>query len=243
MEVPARQIPDGLEARAALFRDRVAGKDALIILDDAADEQQVLPLMPASPTCLVLVTSRCSLIGLDAAAVTQLDVFDPGEAVALLARIAGGGGAGGGRGGGGGLRVPAAGGRPGRRSPACAALVEHGLPAEPAARVRRGIGSASVGSRCRTSSTCPTRAWTPGPGGCSGCWRWFRARTSHQRRSLRRAGSTRRRPSCCWRSCRTSTWSSSGPRAATPCTTCCAPTPPDTPRGTGPRSARPPSAS
>ena len=89
LEVPAQQIPDSLEARATLFRDRIAGKDALIILDNAADEQQVLPLVPASPTCLVLVTSRRSLIGLDAAALTQLDVFDSGEAVALLAQIAG----------------------------------------------------------------------------------------------------------------------------------------------------------
>ncbi|MDH6139347.1 tetratricopeptide (TPR) repeat protein [Kitasatospora sp. GP30] len=89
LEVPAQQIPDGLDERAAMFRDRINGKSALIILDNAADEQQVRPLVPSSPSCLVLITSRRSLIELDDAVVTQLDVFDQGDAVSLLTRIVG----------------------------------------------------------------------------------------------------------------------------------------------------------
>ena len=56
--VPAGQIPPGLEARMALWRDRVAGKLLLLLLDDAADSEQVRPLLPGSAGSLVLVTSR-----------------------------------------------------------------------------------------------------------------------------------------------------------------------------------------
>ncbi|MFF3071158.1 ATP-binding protein [Kitasatospora sp. NPDC057936] len=89
LEVPAQRIPDGLDARAAMFRDRLDGRAALIVLDNAADEDQVRPLIPACPSSLVVVTSRRSLLGLDGATATRLDVFDPAEALALFARIAG----------------------------------------------------------------------------------------------------------------------------------------------------------
>ncbi|MCC9307248.1 tetratricopeptide repeat protein [Kitasatospora sp. RB6PN24] len=89
LEVSAQQIPDDPDERAAMFRDRINGSSALIILDNAANEQQVRPLIPSSSSCLVLITSRRSLIELDDAVVTQLDVFAPGEAVALLTRIVG----------------------------------------------------------------------------------------------------------------------------------------------------------
>ncbi|GAA1943732.1 NB-ARC domain-containing protein [Kitasatospora viridis] len=87
--VPAAQIPDGEDARAAMFRDRMHGLDALILLDNAAGEEQVRSLIPASASCLVLITSRRSLAGLDGSSPRLLDVFSPAEAVELLARIAG----------------------------------------------------------------------------------------------------------------------------------------------------------
>ena len=87
--VPGRQIPDSLEERAAMFRDRLHGLNALILLDNAADEDQVRELIPSGPGCLVLITSRRSLTGLAAATLCQLDVFSTSEAVELLARIAG----------------------------------------------------------------------------------------------------------------------------------------------------------
>jgi len=87
--VPAQRIAEGLDERAAMFRDRLHGKDALILLDNAADEQQVRDLIPANPSCLVLITSRRTLAALDGAVVHRLDVFTPEEAMDLLARIAG----------------------------------------------------------------------------------------------------------------------------------------------------------
>jgi tetratricopeptide (TPR) repeat protein len=87
--VAGSEIPYDLQERAALYRDKLAGKRALVLLDNAASEEQVRPLLPGSSTCLVLITSRRSLIGLDGAHPLSLDVFAPEEAVALLGRIAG----------------------------------------------------------------------------------------------------------------------------------------------------------
>lgn len=87
--VPAQRIPETLAERAAMFRDRMHDKDALVLLDNAAGEDQIRDLIPASPRCLVLVTSRRSLAGLDGAFLYTLDVFSPAESVSLLARIAG----------------------------------------------------------------------------------------------------------------------------------------------------------
>jgi DNA-binding SARP family transcriptional activator len=87
--VPAARIPVELETRAALYRDRLAGKRALVLLDNAATEEQVRPLLPGTPGCLLLVTSRRSLAGLDGAHPLLLDVLPTNEAVELVARIAG----------------------------------------------------------------------------------------------------------------------------------------------------------
>lgn len=87
--VPGGQIPESLEERAALYRDRLAGKRALVLLDNAAGEDQVLPLLPGSATCVVLITSRRTLLRLDGVKSVLLDVFTSGEALALLSRIAG----------------------------------------------------------------------------------------------------------------------------------------------------------
>ncbi|MEZ0113485.1 tetratricopeptide (TPR) repeat protein [Catenulispora sp. EB89] len=89
LEVPAAHVPAGLDERAAMFRDRVHGRQALLLLDNAADADQIRPLLPASPTCLVLVTSRRSLAALEGARTITLDVLDPAESVELLARVVG----------------------------------------------------------------------------------------------------------------------------------------------------------
>src|SRR5262244_2999070 len=86
--VPAAQIPPGLEARAARWRDQVAGKKILLLLDDAAGHEQVRPLLPGTPGSLVLVTSRRRLTALEDAAVISLDTLSAGEAAELLARLA-----------------------------------------------------------------------------------------------------------------------------------------------------------
>jgi hypothetical protein len=84
-------IPAELQAQAALFRSLLTGKAMLLLLDDARDAEQVRPLLPGSPGCLVIVTSRSQLIGLiarDGARPLPLDALTQDEAIALLsARI------------------------------------------------------------------------------------------------------------------------------------------------------------
>jgi tetratricopeptide (TPR) repeat protein/transcriptional regulator with XRE-family HTH domain len=87
--VPPAQVPPGLEARAALWRDRAAVSPLLLVLDDAAGSEQVRPLLPGAGGSLVLVTSRRHLSALDDATVVSLDTLPPGEAAALLVRLAG----------------------------------------------------------------------------------------------------------------------------------------------------------
>src|SRR5262249_41906396 len=84
----AQQIPPGLEARAARWRNVVAGKKILLVLEDAAGHEQVRPLLPGTAGSLVLVTSRRRLAALEDAAVISLDTLSPAEAAALLVRLA-----------------------------------------------------------------------------------------------------------------------------------------------------------
>jgi tetratricopeptide (TPR) repeat protein/transcriptional regulator with XRE-family HTH domain len=84
----APQIPPGLQARAARWRDVVAGKKILLLLDDAVGHEQVRPLLPGTAGSLVLVTSRRRLTALHDAAVITLDTLSSVEAATLLARMA-----------------------------------------------------------------------------------------------------------------------------------------------------------
>jgi tetratricopeptide (TPR) repeat protein/transcriptional regulator with XRE-family HTH domain len=86
--VPAAQIPPSLEVRAARWRDQVAGRKILLLLDDAAGHEQVRPLLPGTAGSLVLVTSRRRLTALEDAAVISLDPLPPAQAATLLARLA-----------------------------------------------------------------------------------------------------------------------------------------------------------
>jgi DNA-binding SARP family transcriptional activator len=87
--VAADEIPAEVAEAAAVFRSTVAGRRLLVVLDNAADAAQVTPLLPGAPGCGVLVTSRRVLTSLDGAVHLHLDVLAPGEATALLGRIAG----------------------------------------------------------------------------------------------------------------------------------------------------------
>jgi tetratricopeptide (TPR) repeat protein/transcriptional regulator with XRE-family HTH domain len=87
--VPAAQIPAGLEARMALWRGCVAGRQLLLILDDAVSSEQVAPLLPGSGGSLVLVTSRRHLSALEDATPISLDTLPPDEAAELLVRLTG----------------------------------------------------------------------------------------------------------------------------------------------------------
>jgi tetratricopeptide (TPR) repeat protein/transcriptional regulator with XRE-family HTH domain len=84
--VPAGRIPAQPDTQAGLYRTLVADRSMLIVLDNAHDEQQVRPLLPASAASLVLVTSRNQLAGLagDGARLLSLDILPHHEAVQLL---------------------------------------------------------------------------------------------------------------------------------------------------------------
>lgn len=85
--VDANQIPPGLEERSRLWRDHLAGKQVLLLLDDAAGYEQVKPLLPGAAGSLVLVTSRRHLTALDDARSISLDTLPPDEAADLLIRL------------------------------------------------------------------------------------------------------------------------------------------------------------
>ena len=87
--LPGAAIPQEPEERADMYRTLLADRRVLIVLDDAGDEKQVLPLLPGSPSCMVLVTSRSLLAGLPGARLLTLDELDEDTAIDLLARIAG----------------------------------------------------------------------------------------------------------------------------------------------------------
>ncbi len=86
--VPAGEIPDSAAAQVALYRSVLAGRRMVILLDNASDPAQVRPLLPASPGCVVLVTSRSALTGLttaDGAVPLPLGLVSRADAEKLLA--------------------------------------------------------------------------------------------------------------------------------------------------------------
>jgi len=87
--VAERDIPAERPDRLALYRSLLRERSVLLVLDDAADEAQVRPLLAGGPGSLVVVTSRRALAGL-AARRLSLELLGPAAAVALLGRIAGG---------------------------------------------------------------------------------------------------------------------------------------------------------
>ncbi|WIX90393.1 BTAD domain-containing putative transcriptional regulator [Amycolatopsis sp. DG1A-15b] len=82
-------IPDEADERMDVYRTVLSGRRMLIVLDDAANEQQVRPLLPGTDTCAVVLTSRNRLAGLAGARPVEVDMLSPEEATALLAQVAG----------------------------------------------------------------------------------------------------------------------------------------------------------
>jgi DNA-binding SARP family transcriptional activator/tetratricopeptide (TPR) repeat protein len=87
--VTAEQMPRGLEERAALWRSHLARRRAVVVLDDAASPNQVDPLLPGAPGCLVLITSRTTLTGLAGIDSISLGVLSGDDASALFTGIVG----------------------------------------------------------------------------------------------------------------------------------------------------------
>jgi transcriptional regulator with XRE-family HTH domain len=90
--VPGQDIPPGEDERAARYRSLLAGRKLLVVLDNAGSVEQVRPLLPGSPSCAVLVTSRDSLAGLVArhgATRLEVDLLPPADAASLLRALIG----------------------------------------------------------------------------------------------------------------------------------------------------------
>jgi DNA-binding SARP family transcriptional activator/Tfp pilus assembly protein PilF len=90
--VPGQDVPAEEDERAARYRSILAGKRMLLVLDNAGSVEQVRPLLPGSPACVVVVTSRDALTGLvirDGATRLDLDLLPLDDAVSLLRSLIG----------------------------------------------------------------------------------------------------------------------------------------------------------
>jgi DNA-binding SARP family transcriptional activator/Flp pilus assembly protein TadD len=87
LDVPEHDIPADENDRAAQYRSLLAGQRMLVVLDNASDVAQIRPLLPGSPGCVVMVTSRDALAGLvarDGAQRLDLGLLPHDDALGLL---------------------------------------------------------------------------------------------------------------------------------------------------------------
>lgn len=87
--VSGGQVPDSVDERAEMYRSLLADRRVLVVLDDAASERQVRPLLPGSATAGLIITSRNRLTGIAGILRVEVDVFAPDKSVDLLTRIVG----------------------------------------------------------------------------------------------------------------------------------------------------------
>ncbi|MGW8887217.1 BTAD domain-containing putative transcriptional regulator [Streptomyces sp. NPDC055749] len=87
--VPRASLPSRLDALASRYRSELADRRILVVLDNAADAQQVRPLLPGTGSGAVLITSRGRLAGVEGALRIPLNLFDDNEARTLLAHATG----------------------------------------------------------------------------------------------------------------------------------------------------------
>ncbi|MFK4106804.1 tetratricopeptide repeat protein [Streptomyces sp. NPDC019531] len=91
LDVPSEKVPQegGVEELAACWRSELAHRRAVVVLDNAADADQVRPLLPGAGPSVALITSRNRLLGLDEVPPVSLDVLTGQESAELLARASG----------------------------------------------------------------------------------------------------------------------------------------------------------
>ncbi|UXY31815.1 tetratricopeptide repeat protein [Streptomyces sp. HUAS TT20] len=90
LDVPSERVPQaGIEQLAACWRSELARRRVVVVLDNAADADQVRPLLPGAGDSVALITSRNRLLGLDEVPPVSLDVLSPRESAELLVRASG----------------------------------------------------------------------------------------------------------------------------------------------------------
>ncbi|MBD0841528.1 tetratricopeptide repeat protein [Streptomyces sp. TRM68416] len=90
LDVPSERVPQqGIEQLSACWRAELARRKVVVVLDNAADADQVRPLLPGAGPSVALITSRNRLLGLDEVPPVSLDVLSPEESAELLARASG----------------------------------------------------------------------------------------------------------------------------------------------------------
>src|SRR5205823_1424229 len=87
--VPAAEIPEELDGRAALYRSVLAGRRVLTVLEDAASLSRVTPFVADARGCRLLVTTHTRVASRPGVAVAELDVLDGAEGVELLSALVG----------------------------------------------------------------------------------------------------------------------------------------------------------
>ncbi|WST46375.1 tetratricopeptide repeat protein [Streptomyces avidinii] len=86
---PGDRIPEDLEGRTALWRSKLDGQRMLLLFDNAVDAAQIRPLLPASPGCLALITSRGRLMDLDGVEWVSIGMMEPEDSTSLMAETLG----------------------------------------------------------------------------------------------------------------------------------------------------------
>ncbi|MET9513783.1 tetratricopeptide repeat protein [Streptomyces sp. NPDC002994] len=87
--VDGTAIPAGLDQRTLLYQSRMESKRMLVVLDNARDEAQIRPLLPETPRCPVIITSRTRLISLTGTHSCDMQLFDVDSSLELLRRVVG----------------------------------------------------------------------------------------------------------------------------------------------------------
>ena len=87
--VAPRAVPADLAGRVSLYRSTLAGRRVLVVLDGATSEAQVRPLLPATPGCAAVVTSRSKLSGLVGATRFTVPPLEPAASATLITALAG----------------------------------------------------------------------------------------------------------------------------------------------------------
>ncbi|MEV7439697.1 BTAD domain-containing putative transcriptional regulator [Streptomyces sp. NPDC091204] len=86
---PGDRIPEDLEGRTTLWRSKLDGRRMLLLFDNAVDAAQIRPLLPASPGCLVLITSRGRLLDLDGVEWVSIGMMEPEDSTSLMTETLG----------------------------------------------------------------------------------------------------------------------------------------------------------